>query len=240
VGGAIALVGSGEFTPATEAVDVTLLEGRPARVVFLPTAAAPEGAETLEHWVGLGTGHYRRLGVDAVPLMVLTREDADDPTLANQVGGAGLIYLSGGNPTYLARTVAGTRVGAAIRDAWEAGCAVAGCSAGAIALTETVPDIRRRGGESVPGLGLVAGLSVIPHFDQVERWMPGAIQWAMAATPAGVHLVGIDEDTAMVGGPVRWRVMGAGSAWLLDSGTPVAHGDGTELVLDVPPAGSPF
>ncbi|MEO8897748.1 MAG: Type 1 glutamine amidotransferase-like domain-containing protein [Candidatus Dormibacter sp.] len=214
--GPIALVGSGEFTPATEDVDRALLVGRTGRVVFLPTAAALEGDERIGYWVELGRAHYARLGIDASPLMVLARDDADDARLADQIAGAGLVYLSGGNPTYLAKTLVGTRVGAAISEAWMQDSAIVGCSAGAIALTDTVPDIRRRG-PPVPGLGLVPGVIVMPHFDQIERWMPGAIQWAIEATPPGVHLVGVDEDTAIVGGPLQWRVMGRGHAWILTS-----------------------
>jgi cyanophycinase-like exopeptidase len=217
VPGPIALVGSGEFTPATEDVDLALLAGRSGRVVYLPTAAALEGEERIDYWVELGRAHYQRLGVEAIPLMVLNRDDADSARLADQVAGAGMVYLSGGNPTYLAKTLVGTRVGAAINEVWMQGSAVAGCSAGAIALTDTVPDIRRRSGPPVPGLGLVPGVIVMPHFDQIERWMPGAIQWALDATPPGVHLVGIDEDTAIVGGPLEWRVMGRGHAWVLAS-----------------------
>lgn len=230
--GPVALVGSGEFTPATEAVDRALLEGRPERVVFLPTAAALEGKERIAYWVELGLAHYERLGVDATPLMVLDREDADRPHLAAEVAGAGLVYLSGGNPPFLASTLVGSRVGDAIQDAWRQGTAVAGCSAGAIALTDTVPDIRNRRGTPVAGFGLVPGVSVIPHFDRIEQWMPGAVQWALRATPPGVHLVGVDEDTAIVGGPLQWTVMGRGAAWLLPGpGERLRHGDGETLVL---------
>lgn len=232
VAGPIALVGSGEFTPATEAVDRALLDGRAQRVVYLPSAAAPEGAKTLAYWVDLGRDHYARLGVEAMALMVLDRRDADREDLAAELGNAGLVYLSGGNPTYLAQTLVGTRVGDAIRSAWERGAAVAGCSAGAIALTETVPDIRRRRAESVPGLDIVRGISVIPHYDRIEQWMPGAIQHAVDRTPQGTHLVGVEEDTAIVGGPHEWQVLGRGSAWLLDEpGKPVSYGAGSVLTL---------
>jgi cyanophycinase len=214
VPGPIALVGSGEFTPATEDVDRALLDGRPGRVVFLPTAAALEGHERVAYWVDLGRAHYARLGVDASPLVVLDRVDADRAEIAAQIEGAGLVYLSGGDPTYLAKTLVGTRVGAAITAAWLQGGAVAGCSAGAIALMETVPDIRR-GSPSVPGLGVVQGMIVLPHFDQIERWMPGAIRLARETTPPGMHLVGVDEDTAIVGGPSNWQVMGRQHAWVL-------------------------
>jgi cyanophycinase-like exopeptidase len=232
VAGPIALVGSGEFTRATEDVDRALLDGRASRVVYLPTAAALEGEQRINYWVELGRAHYARLGVDATPLMVLDRTDADRAELAAQVEGAGLVYLSGGNPTFLATSLVGTRVGDAIKDAWLQGGAVAGCSAGAIALTQTVPDIRHRRGTSVPGLGLVPGVIVMPHFDQIDRWLPGAIQWALEATPPGVHLVGVDEDTAIVGGPLQWRVMGRGHAWVLTAmGEHTSYGAGEVLSL---------
>src|SRR5438552_13266230 len=86
--GPLALVGSGEFTPAMAEVDRDLLRGRPSRVVFLPTAAAREGEERLRYWVDLGKSHYLRLGVEAVPLMVRLREEAEDEDLAAQVEGA--------------------------------------------------------------------------------------------------------------------------------------------------------
>lgn len=226
------LVGSGEFTPATEQVDAALLEGLPRRVVFMPTAAALEGTERIAYWVGLGRAHYERLGIEATPLMVLARPDADSPELAAHVAGAGLVYLSGGDPTHLASTLVGSRVGDAILEAWRAGASVAGCSAGAIALTQTVPDIRHRHGESVAGLGLAPGVHVIPHFDRIEQWMPGAVRWAIDRTPPGEHLIGIDEDTAIVGGPCLWQVMGRGCAWVLgESAEPVSYGDGANLSL---------
>ncbi|MGH9042399.1 MAG: Type 1 glutamine amidotransferase-like domain-containing protein, partial [Acidimicrobiia bacterium] len=112
--GPVALVGSGEFTPAMAAVDRLLLRGRPPRAVFLPTAAGQEGAERIGYWVRLGRTHYEDLGVEPVPLLVLDRASADDPELAAEVEGAGLVYLSGGDPAYLAATLAGTRVGDAI------------------------------------------------------------------------------------------------------------------------------
>ena len=228
--GRIALVGSGEFTPATTRVDLALLDGAPARVVFLPTAAAVEGAERIGYWVELGEAHYRLLGVEATALMVLDRATADSAELAAQVKGAGLIYLSGGDPTFLAATLVGSRVGAAIVDAWRSGASVAGCSAGAIALMDEVPDIRRRR-DAVPGLALVHGMRVIPHFDVIEHWMPGVVQEAIERTPAGTRLIGIDEDTGIVGGADAWTVVGRGSAWVLGADAqPLRFSDG-ELVL---------
>ena len=101
-------MGSGEFLEVMVAVDAELLAGRPQRAVFLPTAAAEEGAERVRYWIDLGMAHYAAMGVEPVPLEVLDRDDAERPELAAQVAGAGLVYLSGGNPGYLAHTLAGT------------------------------------------------------------------------------------------------------------------------------------
>ena len=230
--GPIGLVGSGEFTPATEELDLALLEGRARKVFFLPTAAAPEGPTTIEYWTQLGSNHYRCLGIDATPLPVLNRDDAARDDLADQLAGAGLIYLSGGDPTYLAATLVGSRVGQAITEAWKGGAAVAGCSAGAVALMDLVPDVRNRDANPSPGMGLVHNLFVMPHFDQLEAWFPGATQWALDTLHPGSRLVGIDEDTGIVGGPSEWRVLGRQRAWILrKDGSRAAFDSGEALSL---------
>ncbi|MDQ6747578.1 MAG: Type 1 glutamine amidotransferase-like domain-containing protein [Candidatus Dormibacteraeota bacterium] len=229
--GPIALVGSGEFTPAMEDVDRLLLTGRNQRVVFLPTAAAREGNARIRYWVDLGLAHYQRLGAEAVPLMVLGRDDAENVDLAAQVEGAGLVYLSGGDPTFLADTLRGTAVAAALRLAWEAGMAVGGCSAGAMALADHVPRVRDPTGPPVDGLGFVADLVVIPHFDRIDHWLPGASELAVASAPEGAWVLGIDEETAAVGGPRDWSVHGRGSAWLMKAGVDRQEfGAGTSFV----------
>jgi cyanophycinase len=226
--GPVALVGSGEFTPAMAEVDRLLLEGRPRRAVFLPTAAGREGSERVDYWVRLGQGHYHDLGVEPVPLLVLDRSSADDPTLAAEVEGAGLIYLSGGDPGYLAATLAGSRVLDAILAAWRAGAALAGCSAGACALTEVVfdgrPSLVRR-----PGLAVLPGLVVLPHFDAIEGWRPGIVERWLEDLEPGRTLVGIDENTALVGGPHRFRVHGAGAVSVLEAAGRQRHLAGAEI-----------
>jgi cyanophycinase len=234
--GPIALVGSGEFLPVMEAVDAALLDGRPARAVFLPTAAAPEGAERVDYWLRLGTEHYRRLGVEPVPLGVLDRGDAEDPANAAAVARAGLVYLSGGNPGYLADTLRGTAVLEAILAAWRAGAALAGCSAGACALTAVADNIST--GDSRPGLAVVPELVVLPHFDRIERWAPGIVERRAAGLTSGQVLVGIDEETALVSGDRGWRVEGRRKVWIVDpDGGRTPHATGAVLPLPAPADG---
>lgn len=228
--GPIALVGSGEFLPVMEEVDAALLAGRPARAVFLPTAAAPEGPGTIAYWLGLGTDHFHRLGVEPVPLPVLDRDDADDLAFASRVAGAGLVYLSGGNPGYLADTLRDTAVFEAIRAAWRSGAALAGCSAGACALTALADDTRT--GKTRPGLAVVPGLVVLPHFDQIERWRPGIVARRAGGMVDGQTLIGIDEETAIVSGDAGWCVEGRRQVWIVDpDGARTPYAAGTTVPL---------
>lgn len=195
-------------------VDRALLDGRPQRVVHLPTASAPEGAERVAYWVDLGREHFTALGVEFDALPVLERTDADDDELAARVAGAGLIYLSGGNPAYLTETLRDSVVWRAIVDAFDAGAALAGCSAGAIALSAVVRDRFSAGAKLRPALGIVGNLAVLPHFDRLQRFRPDLATSMAARLPTDVTLVGVDEDTAIAGGPDRWQVFGKGSAWV--------------------------
>jgi cyanophycinase len=227
VSGPLALVGSGEYLPVMQEVEGLLLAGRPPRFVQIPTAAAPEGPESLDRWVTLGREQAARLGVEAVPVMVHDRHDADDPALASLIEGAGLVYLSGGNPSYLATTLRDTLVWQAIVSAWEAGAALAGCSAGAMAMTAFAPYVREMERAPEPGLGVLPQWQVLPHFDRFQEWEPTVVERSLAKLPAGVRLLGIDEDTALVRLDGSWVVHGRQAVWDITAGgqTPFRAGE---------------
>lgn len=230
--GPLALVGSGEYLPVMTDIEALLLQGRPPRYVQIPTAAAPEGEASLARWIGLGARQADRLGVEAVPVVVTDRTDADDTTMAALVKGAGLIYLSGGNPTYLATTMRGTRVWDAVLAAWQAGAALAGCSAGAMAMTGWVPQFRSLHRDPDRGLGLLPHLRVIPHFDKMMAWVPDLLTRAVMHPPAGTFVLGIDEDTAAVdlgGTGLAWQVHGRQKVWELADGPRRGHPDGSTV-----------
>src|SRR5260370_19292306 len=116
--GPLALVGSGEYLRVMTQTERLLRQGRPPRYVQLPTAAAPEGEQSLRRWLDLGAAQAERLGVEQVPVVVRNRAEADSPQLAALIAGAGPIYLSCGSPQFLARTLRGTLVWYALRSAW--------------------------------------------------------------------------------------------------------------------------
>lgn len=236
--GPLALVGSGEFLPAMAQTDAAMLEGREPVVAVLPTAAAPEGEASTRRWFDLAHRHYDGLGARVVEVDVRVRADAEDPATAALLDGVGMVYLSGGNPAHLVDVLAGTPVADAIASAWRAGAALAGCSAGAMALGSTTFSLR---GPTLEGLGLADGIGVIPHFDRLgfaQRFV-GAVA-ARRGRPDVV--VGVDEDTAVVWQPARrrWEVSGRQQVWVLDGGVDGgarrAHGPGDEVPLPPPAA----
>ena len=175
VPGPIALVGSGEYLEQMQEIETQLLTGRAPKYVQLATAAVPDGPVTLARWESMGLQQAERIGVQGVTIPVHTHDDANSNDLVDMISGAGLIYLSGGHPDYLANTLRGTKVWAAILREWSAGAALAGCSAGAMVMTSWIPSIRHPRNGGTEGLGLLPHLRVIPHFDAFSARVPDIV-----------------------------------------------------------------
>lgn len=231
--GPLALVGSGEYLPQMAPIEGALLAGRPPRYVQLATAAVPDGPDVVARWHALGRAQAERLGVEAVIVPVADRDEANDPAAAALVEGAGLVYLSGGDPRFLADTLRDTLVWGAIVEAWRSGAALAGCSAGAMALGSWIPSLRHPHRAATAGLGLLPRLGVIPHFDAIGRWVPDFLTRLVLPDPSALTVVGIDEETALVGGPARWRVEGRSSVWRLGRHSRDEWSSGTAVELAV-------
>jgi len=203
--GTVALVGAGEYLPEILPVDKKLLErikGTP-RVAVLPTASALDGEDVPERWARMGVEHFAQLGVTAESIMLLNRADAENADIAARLANANFIYFSGGKPRYLLETLQGTASWQAILNVFAAGGIVAGCSAGAMVLGGEVfdfPQVWR----TMPALGLVPGIAVIPHFDELPSWLAGTI----AHSKHKVTVIGIDGTTALVGSNNQWFVYG--------------------------------
>jgi cyanophycinase len=212
--GPVALVGSGEFLPAMDEIDAGLLaavgRSRP-RVAILPTASWPDGEAIFLRWAAMGVEHFSALGAEVEPVLVRDRMDAEDGAHVQAIGEADLIYLSGGKPGHLIDTLAGSRVGQALTTAHERGAIVAGCSAGAMVLAERHFDLRSRRLiwplDWRDGLALVRGATIIPHYDAWPE--PMSVLFVLQA-PRGLAVLGIDEETALVGLDGSWQVHGRG------------------------------
>jgi cyanophycinase len=211
--GPVGLVGSGEFTSTTTEVDRLLLQGRPQRAVVIPTASALDGSKTFQRWLELGESHFRSLGVEPVSLPVADRAHANDPEIASQIKGAGLIYFSGGDPEHLCETLRDTVLWAQVMNAWSSGTALAGCSAGAMMMGSQTRSPRKA--YFSDALNVFDDLVVIPHFDRINAFRPGLAHEVAGSVPERTTVIGVDEDTGLVLTDDGWQVIGLGGAWLV-------------------------
>jgi len=231
--GRLALVGSGEYTPQMRSAEAALLAAGPShRYVQLATAAGRESASRITYWEELGANQAAQLGAEHVGLPVYTREDAMNEEFAAQVAGAGLIYLSGGDPHYVAEVLLGSPVWEAIKNAWLAGSSLAGCSAGAMAMCADIPNFRKLTSEGSQGLALVPHLRVIPHYNKFFKWIPDSAAQMFLKAPAGVTIVGVDEDTLMQSDDQQnWTVVGKSAVHVLNGANAGKYVDGQSFIL---------
>jgi cyanophycinase len=229
------LLGSGEFLPWSEPVDRRLVAEADGdgRVLILPAASAPEGKDVFERWGSLGLAHFSRLDIPAEVLDLRSREDADDPRLLARLDGASAVYFSGGNPAYLAATLAETGFLDALLKQLDRGMAYAGCSAGVACLNEITFDSNTMEVDQIfkPGLGLVPRTVFAPHWDIVDTWMPGASEFMVASVPEGFTFIGMDEDTAMMGRGASWEVAGKSGIHVHKEGAWSTYRDGDRFDL---------
>jgi hypothetical protein len=246
--GALALAGSGEYLPIMQGLEQSLLDNAIARgkrntYIQIPTAAGQESDERLSFWKTLGGEQADRLNTQQIFLPIYTREDAMNEDFANHVKDAGLIYLSGGDPGYLSRTLIDTPIWSAIESAWKSGSSLAGCSAGAMAMGKHVPNFFRPKDEGTEGFGIIDEIRTIPHYNKFFGWIPDSAARKLLTAPVGTTVIGIDESTALVTGltadpEVRfenksWRVHGEGHVHLLrgegDHAHKYSHGEVVNL-----------
>jgi len=221
----VALVGGDEFRPPAAEVDryvIRRLGRKEPLVAILPTAAAPENARLAAE---NGVRHFHGLGVDAAALMVVDSPSANDPQLVAQLDGVDLVYLAGGDPRYLLDTLRDSLVWRRVSSGLEAGLAIAGSSAGAMVLGETM----HFRGERIEALGLLPGICVLPHF---ERWgadaLPGLLD---SSRERGLTLLGIDGATGCVGWGREWEVVGPGAVTVIRAGRSEVFRGGRRIEL---------
>lgn len=234
--GLIALLGSGEYLPVMDEVDKFLLancgaNGRKPRVVCLPTAAGQEGDSSVNRWMRMGEEHFSRLGADVKALNVIDAETANGMENASAVEDADLVYFSGGNPMYLFQTMKDSLVWKSVLKVLDRGGVYAGCSAGAMILGTDVPDFRVIGLRSISVFGLVNAV-VIPHFDATPVFFKPLVAGMRSRLRDGEMLVGIDEDTAIIGKAGEpWSVMGKSGAHVFTKQDSMSYKAGEKFSL---------
>jgi len=235
--GLIALLGSGEYLPVMDDVDRYLLancgaDGRKPRVVCLPTAAGQEGQKSLSRWSRMGVEHFTRLGADVQAVPVIDAVSANDLNHASAVEDADLIYFSGGDPSFLYRTMKDSLVWEAAHRAWTRGAVYAGCSAGAMILGTEMPDVRAMGIRSTIAFGILPIASLLPHFNAMPLFGKPLIATLRRRLREGEIMLGVDEDTAIVGKlNEEWTVLGKDKAHLFTKDESKSYGVGEKFTL---------
>jgi cyanophycinase len=227
VAGALALVGGDEFNPGNEEQDRMLVSAaRPGPAFVVPTAAArQEPGRSVQHAIQW----FEQFGLELRELPVLKRRDAESAELAGRAREGGFFYLVGGDPGLVAQVLRGSAVWRAMFEAWREGAALAGSSAGAMALCSHTlvraswPNRFNR--RPIDALGLLPSTAVLPHFETFgHRW----VESAQAAAP-GTTLLGIDERSAALWLKDEWRAVGPGSVTVIKGSKTARYLSGSEV-----------
>lgn len=207
---------------------MALAGGLDSPIAIIPAAAAPENNH--ERAGENGVRWFGNLGATRVETVPLTdRRTADDAEVATVLARSKFIYLLGGFPGYLAQSLQNSLSWRAILTAFEAGAVVGGSSAGAMVLCEFFYDPAEKA--VVSGLNLIGGICVLPHHNRFGSGWGTAVRKKIPGTTP----VGIDEETACIGGreDPSWRVHGKGAVTLYLDGSLQRHGPGMPFKMPI-------
>jgi cyanophycinase len=210
VPGPLALVGGNELNPGNEPQDHVLVAAAGAGPAFVLATAAGRGHPEMA--VRHATAWFDRLGIGVQELPAIRKRDVTSPEIAARARAGRFFYLVGGDPGRVPTTLAGTPVWDAVVAAWRDGAALAGSSAGAMALGAWTLIRDKHPGDTSrlyrPGLGVVPRIAVIPHFDTFgEGWVAASLG---GRPQEDAVLVGIDERSAALWQDGLWRAYGPG------------------------------
>ncbi len=214
--GPLALVGGDELKPGNEPHDGELARAAGDGPAFvLATAAARQRPDLA---VANAVRWFAAFGLGVEELPAVRRSDVTSTANAERAAGGRFFYLVGGDPGLVPRILAGSPLWDAVVGAWRAGAALAGSSAGAMALCEwTLVRARMPGDHQrrfAPALGLVPGVAFLPHFETFgHRWIDSA------SSREDAVLLGVDERTAALWTGGRWRATGGGGVTVITGGS---------------------
>lgn len=179
---------------------------------------------------------FRGLGVtDLVELYVEERSDSGTREALKTLDGASGVFFTGGDQLRISSQIGDTAIEKRILQIHAEGGVIAGTSAGASVMSETMlvkgpSDESYRLGElhMAPGLGLMRDVVIDQHF--AERGRYGRLMGAVAHNPRLLG-VGIDEDTALLVREGAGEVLGAGAVYVVD-GEGVTHSNVAEARSD--------
>ena len=180
---------------------------------------------------------FSNLGVENIDkLDISNREEAFKKENIELINDANLLFFTGGDQLRITSMIGGTPVYDAIKNLCINGGLIAGTSAGASVMSDTMI-VEGEDDESPhkctlkmsPGLGLVNNIIIDQHFAQ--RGRIGRLLTAIAQNPE-VLGIGIDEDTAIVvSDKGTAEVIGSGAVYFID-GSSISYSNVSEQYSD--------
>ncbi|RZA08521.1 MAG: cyanophycinase [Proteobacteria bacterium] len=188
--------------------------------LVIATVASTVGEELWKDYRAI----FRKLGVKHIShLDVVNRKEAIDHRALKAVEGASAIFFTGGDQLKITSELGGTLAADEIYKIYERGGMIAGTSAGASVMSETMlvagsSDSSYRIGSGVrtaPGLGFVKNMIIDQHF--AERGRISRLIGVVAQNPRYLG-IGIDENTAIIMDEHEsFRVIGNGAVYVIDA-----------------------
>jgi cyanophycinase len=177
---------------------------------------------------------FRALGVKHLYKLEITdRGEATSESKVRILDDATAVFFTGGDQMKITSQIGDTPIFKRIREIYDDGGVIAGTSAGASVMSETMlvqggDENSHVIGDSVrmaPGLGLIGGVIIDQHF--MERGRIGRLLGAVAQNPKNLG-IGIDEQTAIVVERGNgFYVLGSGAVYVID-GTEVTYSNVAE------------
>lgn len=187
--------------------------------LVLMTLASESPREQFERYDGL----LRGLGIRHLHhLVVESRADAEAPRALRTLEGADAVFFTGGDQLRITTQIGDTPVFSRVFEIFDGGGTIAGTSAGASVMSETMlvggggAGSPRIGGDLqlAPGFGFARDMVIDQHF--AERGRIGRLLAIVAQNPR-ILGIGIDEDTAIDCMPHKgFDVLGAGGVTVID------------------------
>lgn len=166
---------------------------------------------------------FRSLGVRHIyNLEINAREEAHQDGKVRILDDATGVFFTGGDQMKITSQIGDTPIFRRVQQIYEEGGVIAGTSAGAAVMSETMlvgggdEDSHRIGGSlrMAPGLGLISGVIIDQHF--MERGRVGRLIGAVAQNPKNLG-IGIDEETSIVVERGNgFYVLGSGAVYVFD------------------------
>ena len=182
------------------------------------TAASQNPTETGNKYLDI----FSKLGVEKTNIVnIQSRDDANNLLYSDILKNASCIFFTGGDQLRITSLIGGTNIQYTLQNAYEDGVIIAGTSAGASVMSETmITDGNNDAApkkctlKMAPGLGLLKDVVLDQHFAQ--RGRIGRLLTAIAQNPH-VLGIGIDEDTAIIVMPdATFEVIGSNAVTIID------------------------